>query len=84
MIFAFQLELHFFALFVCAIFSVHFMQIYYHITKELCSWLITRYTFHAHCCVIYQRTITQDAVVFWEDENFIKFPSKMVRFCHFL
>ena len=30
-----------------------------------------------------QRTITQDADIFWEDQNFIKFPSKIVRFCHF-
>ena len=84
MIFAFQLEQHFFALFVCAIFGVRFTQIYYyHVTKELCAWLIMRYTFYAHCCVIYQRTIMQDADVFWEDQNFIKFPSKIVRFCHF-
>ena len=68
----------------CTIFSVRFTQIYYHVNKELCPWLITRYTFHAHCCVIYQRTITQDADVFWEDQNLIKFPSKIVRFCHFL
>ena len=54
-----------------------------HVTKELCAWLITHYTFHAHCCMIYQRTITQDADVFWEDENFIKFPSKIVRFLSF-
>ena len=67
----------------CAIFSVRFTQIYYHVTKELCAWLITGYTFHAHCCVIYQRAITQDAEVFWEDQNFIKFPSKIVRCCHF-
>ena len=80
-----QLERHLFALFVCAIFSVRFMQIYYyHVTKELCAWLIMRYIFHAHCCVIYQHTITQDADVFWEDQNFIKFPSKIVRLCHFL
>ena len=85
MIFAFQLERHFFALFVCAIFSVRFTQIYYyHVTKELCAWLITRYTFHAHCSVIYQRTITQDAHIFWEDQHFIKFPSKIVNFCNFL
>ena len=32
----------FFALFVCAIFSVRFTQIYYHVTKELCAWLIKR------------------------------------------
>ena len=77
MIFAFQFERHLFALFVCAIFSVRFTQIYCHVTKELCAWLITRYTFLAHCCVIYQRTITQDADLFWEDENVIKFPSKI-------
>ena len=70
---------------MCAIFSVRFTQIYYyHVTKGLCAWLITRYTFHAHCCVVYQRAITQDADIFWEDQNFIKFPSKIVRFCHFL
>ena len=63
--FAFEFERHFFALFVCAIFSVHFTQIYYyHVTKELCAWLITRYTFHAHCCVVYQHAIAQDADVF--------------------
>ena len=73
-----------FVSFVCAIFSVRFTQIYYHVTKELCAWSITPYTFHAHCCVIYQRTITQDTDVFREDENFIKFPSKIVCFCHFL
>ena len=74
-----------FLLYSCAQFSVCILtQVYYHVTKELCVWLITRYTFHAHCCVIYQRTITQDADVIWEDQNFIKFPSKIVRFCHFL
>ena len=83
--FCFSAWATFFALFVCAIFSVRFTQInYYHVTKELCAWLITRYTFHAHCCVVYQRAIAQDADVFWEDQNFIKFPSKIVRFCHFL
>ena len=81
----FSLSDIFFALFVCAIFSVRFTQIYhYHTTKELCAWLITCYTFHAHCCMIYQCTITQDADAFWEDQNFIKFPSKTVSFCHFL
>ena len=80
----FSLSDIFFALFVCTIFRVRFTQIYCHVTKELCTWSITRYTFHAHCCVIYQRTITQDADVFWEDENFIKFPSQIVRFCHFI
>ena len=43
-------------------------------SKELCAWLITRYTFHAHCCVIYQRTITQDADVFWETKIWSNFP----------
>ena len=81
----FSLSDIFFALFVRAIFCVRFTQIYYyHVTKELCAWLITRYTFHAHCCVVYQRAVVQDADVFWEDENFIKFPSKIDRFCHFL
>ena len=65
-------------------FQCAFYAIIYHVTKELCASLITRYAFHAHCCVIYQRTITQDADVFWEDQNFIKFPSKIVRFCHFV
>ena len=82
-IFTFQLERHFLR-YSCAQFSVCvFTQIYHHVTKELCAWLITRYTFRAHWCVIYQRTITQDADVFWEDKNFIKFPSKIVRFWHF-
>ena len=31
----------------------------------------------------YQPTITQDADVFWEDKNFIKFPSKIVPFLSF-
>ena len=66
--------------FQCAFYA----NLLYHVTKELCAWLITCYTFHAHCCVIYQRTITQDADVFWVDQNFIKFPSKIVCFCHFL
>ena len=58
--------------YLCAQFSVCVLRKFIIITslsKELCAWLITRYTFHAHCCVIYQRTITQDADVFWEDQN---------------
>ena len=42
----------FFALFVCAIFSVHFTQIYYHITKELCAWL-THATLFTHIAAWY-------------------------------
>ena len=60
------------------------MQIYYfHVTKELSAWLITRYTFHAHCCVIYQRTITQDIDVFWEDQISSNFPLKLSIFVIF-
>ena len=43
----FSLSDIFFALFMCAIFSVRFTQTYYyHVTKELCAWLIMCYTFH--------------------------------------
>ena len=68
----------------CAQFSVYVLRKFIIITSLRSYALITRYAFHAHCCVIYQRTITQEADVFWEDQHFIKFPSKIVRFCHFL
>ena len=73
-----------FALFVCAIFSVRFTQIYYHVTKELCAWLITRYTFRAHCWVIYQRTIMQDANVFWKTKISSNFAPKLSVFVFFM
>ena len=41
----------------------------------------THYTFHAHCCMTYHYAIMQDANISWEDENFTKFPSKIICFC---
>ena len=50
---------------------------------ELSRLIIPR-TFHAHnCCVTYPRTITRDAGMFVEDENFIEISSKSVPFRHF-
>ena len=46
--------------------------------------IITRLTFHTHNRgVIYPRTITRDVKMPREDANFVKFCSKIVRFCHF-
>ena len=83
--FAFQLERHFLP-YSCAHFSAGILRksiITHKRSRHLgvIRLVIMCYTFHAHCCVIYHRT--QDADAFWEGENFIKFPSKIDRFCHF-
>ena len=51
--------------------------------KSLTRLVITRYIFHACCFVIYQCTIKQDTYGSSEDEDFIKLPSEVFRFCHF-